>query len=69
VCEERASRVLDDLLGGALRTRVKVTCGYGMPGDPRVIARGEVSLPGWVPALVPEWNFTVEARAYDESGP
>ena len=63
-CQRRAADVLDDLLGGALRDQVEVTCEMGFEV---VTARGEANLAGWVPGL--DWGFAVEAASYAEREP
>ena len=64
-CRGRAADVLHDLLGGSLGSDVQVTCRES--SDPDVMtATAHVTLHGWLPGLVPDWTFTLEARAVKE---
>jgi hypothetical protein len=62
-CETRASDVLADLLGGGLGEGVSIRCRG--EGD-SMRARAQVTLRGWLPPLVPDWSFDLEARSATE---
>jgi hypothetical protein len=59
-CERRALEVLDGLLHGPIGDGVVVSCAVGAN---RVQAHASVRLRSWLPALVPAWEFTVDASA------
>jgi hypothetical protein len=59
-CEARAREVLDGLLHGPLGDTIAVTCDLG---PQRVRAHATVTLRSWMPALLPAWDFSVEASA------
>ena len=63
VCEARAHEVLDGLLRGRLGDDIRVECG---PDGSTMVARAEGSLPSWMPALVPSWGVSFEARMQRE---
>jgi hypothetical protein len=65
-CERRARDVLDDLLGPAVRPSVTVRCHLGPDA---VTARAVAALRSWLPGIVPDWSFEVEARAIAERAP
>jgi len=65
-CEERASDVVGDLLGGSLRGGVSLTC---TETRDVMTARANVVLRGWLPGLVPNWSFTLEAQSVKERAP
>jgi hypothetical protein len=62
-CDSRASDVLGDLLAGRLGSDVTVRCESN--GD-EMHASVHVTLHGWLPALVPDWTFTLDARSVKE---
>lgn len=57
-CEARAAEILRGLLGGPAGDRVTLTCS---PGPDWVVVTADVTLPAWLPALVPDWHFRVQA--------
>jgi hypothetical protein len=63
-CESRAHAVLGDLLAGRLGSDVRVTC--DSPNEDVMRARVHVTLHGWLPGLVPDWTFTLNARSVKE---
>jgi hypothetical protein len=63
-CEARARDVLGDLLAGGLGTGVRVRC--QAPNDDEMHATVNVTLRGWLPGLVPDWTFTLDARSVRE---
>lgn len=65
-CEDRASDVVGDLLGGALGDGVSLTC---TEKRDVMTARANVALRGWLPGLVPDWSFTLEAQSVKERAP
>jgi hypothetical protein len=65
-CERRARDVLDGLLGAQMRSGVQVECSDA-PGSVR--ARAEVVLPSWLPAVVPDWSFSITGTAVKEREP
>jgi hypothetical protein len=67
-CQARASDVLDDLLGGALGEEVRVTCREDRDRDV-MSARADVVLRGWLPGVMPDWYFTLEAQSVKEGAP
>jgi hypothetical protein len=62
-CELAADGALDDLLGGRVGEGVDVRCEQG-PTD--VVARADAVLPSWLPALVPDWSFTLTSESTRE---
>lgn len=63
-CEARARDVLGDLLGGVLGRDVEVRCERR---DENVMqATVNATLHGWLPVLVPDWTFTLQARSVKE---
>lgn len=62
-CDSRARDVLGDLLAGRLGRDVSVRC-QADPDEMR--ASVHVTLHGWLPVLVPDWSFTLEARSVKE---
>ena len=66
-CEERAGRVLDDLLGGAMKVGVDpIVC--SVTGD-RVTAQTSVEFEPWFMRSFGGWQFTVSAVAVKEQAP
>jgi hypothetical protein len=63
-CESRARDVLGDLLAGGLGSDVRVQC--ESPDADVMRAKVHVSLHGWLPGLVPDWTFTLDARSLRE---
>ena len=63
-CESRARDVLGDLLAGRLGSDVRVEC--RSPNDDVMNASARVTLHGWLPGLVPDWTFTLDARSVRE---
>jgi hypothetical protein len=63
-CESRARDVLGDLLAGSLGRDVRVRC--ESPNDDEMHATVHVTLRGWVPGLVPDWTFALDARSVRE---
>jgi hypothetical protein len=59
-CERRAGEVLDGLLHGPVGDGVVVTCDVGAQ---QVHAHASVSFRSWLPALLPAWEFTLDASA------
>jgi hypothetical protein len=64
-CRQRAESTLDGLVGGRLRPQVRVRCETGAD---TVRVRAEVHLTAWLPG-VPDWDFTLTARAAKERIP
>ena len=62
-CDSRARDVLGDLLAGRLGSDVTVRCGGN---DDEMHASVHVTLHGWLPVLVPDWTFTLDARSVKE---
>ena len=65
-CERRANDALDALLGGRMRSGVRVGC---VDNFGTVRARAEVVVAGWIPGVVPDWSFTLTAAAVKEHEP
>jgi hypothetical protein len=65
-CERRANDALDDLLGGRMRSAVRVGC---VDNFGTVRARADVVVGGWIPGVVPDWSFTLTATAVKEHEP
>ena len=63
-CESRARDVLGDLLAGRLGRDVSVRC--ESPNEDEMYATVHVTLHGWLPGLVPDWTFTLDARSVKE---
>jgi hypothetical protein len=63
-CEARARDVLGDLLAGRLGSDVSVRC--DSPNEDEMHATVDVTLDGWLPGLVPDWTFTLDARSVKE---
>jgi hypothetical protein len=65
-CERRAADTLDGLLGGSMRSSVRVRClaVFGI-----VFARAEVVLRGWIPGIIPDWSFTLTGTGVQEHDP
>lgn len=63
-CESRARDVLGDLLAGRLGSDVRVSC--ESPNEDVMHAKVQVTLHGWLPGLVPDWTFTLDARSVKE---
>jgi hypothetical protein len=66
-CVERSRDVVDDLVGGALGDGVRVTC--EQPDPDTVVAYADVVLQSWLPGVVPDWTFELEARSVKEHAP
>ena len=62
-CDSRARDVLGDLLAGQLGRDVDIRC---ESGEDEIHASAHVTLHGWLPGLVPDWTFTLDARAVKE---
>jgi hypothetical protein len=63
VCEQRSQEVLDGLLHGRLGDDIRVSC---QEDGTTMVARSEGSLPSWLPAIVPSWRVSLEARMQRE---
>jgi hypothetical protein len=63
-CDARANDVLDDLLRGPMGDGITVTCTVATD---RSRAHADVTLRSWLPALIPAWQFTVDASARRET--
>lgn len=61
-CQQRADDALDDLLGGAMRSGVSVTCAHLTP---HMVARGQATFAGWLPAM-PDYSFSAVAQVVSE---
>ncbi|MDP9389082.1 MAG: hypothetical protein M3Q48_14485 [Actinomycetota bacterium] len=64
-CQERASEVLGNLLGGSMGQGVAVACAEE---DGVVRARADVRFQGWLPP-VPDWSFRVTGAVIKERVP
>jgi hypothetical protein len=62
-CDSRARDVLGDLLAGELGRDVRVRCDSR---EDEMHASVHVTLHGWLPAVVPDWTFTLDARSVKE---
>jgi hypothetical protein len=62
-CDSRARDVLGDLLAGRLGSDVNVRCESSVD---EMHARVHMTLHGWLPGLVPDWTFTLDARSVRE---
>ena len=65
-CRQRANDALDDLVGGAMRSGVRVDC-VEHAGTMR--AQATVVLHGWLPGIVPDWSFVLTGTAVKEREP
>jgi hypothetical protein len=65
-CERRANDALDHLLGGGMRSGVRVDCADGAG---TVRARAHAVLRGWLPGVVPDWTFALTGTAVKERDP
>jgi hypothetical protein len=63
-CESRARDVLGDLLAGRLGRDVSVRCESANESEMHATVR--VTLHGWLPGLVPDWTFALDARSVKE---
>ena len=63
-CESRAHDVLGDLLAGRVGRDVQVKC--ESPNEDVMRAKVHVTLRGWLPGVVPDWTFTLDARSVRE---
>ena len=64
-CRNRAEATLDGLVGGRLRSQVRVRCETDVD---TVKVRADVHLAAWLPG-VPDWVFTLTGRAARERVP
>jgi len=62
-CDSRARNVLGDLLAGRLGHDVTVRCETHAD---EMHASVHVTLRGWLPGVVPDWSFTLDARSVRE---
>ena len=62
-CDSRARDVLGDLLAGRLGSDVDIQC---ESDEDEMRAIVHVTLHGWLPGLVPDWTFTLDARSVKE---
>ena len=62
-CDSRARDVLGDLLAGRLGSDVDIRC---ESDEDEMRAIVHVTLHGWLPGLVPDWTFTLDARSVKE---
>ena len=62
-CDSRARDVLGDLLAGRLGSDLSVRCESSAD---EMHASVHVTLHGWLPVLVPDWTFTLDARSTKE---
>jgi hypothetical protein len=65
-CERRAEDALDDLLGGGMRSGVRVECAESLG---TIRAQATVVLHGWLPGVVPDWSFSLTGTAVKERDP
>ncbi len=65
-CERRAKDALDDLLGGGMRSGVRVDCVDNLG---TIRAQATVVLHGWLPGVVPDWSFSLTGTAVKERDP
>lgn len=61
-CEETASRVIEDLLGGRMSDGLAMNCELS---DGAVVATASGSFESWTP-LTPDFGFTLTSRAVAE---
>jgi hypothetical protein len=62
-CDARARGVLGDLLAGRLGSDMNVQCESSAD---EMHARVHMTLHGWLPGVVPDWTFTLDARSVRE---
>lgn len=62
VCEETASQVIEDLLGGRMSDGLTMSCELS---DGSVVATASGSFESWTP-LTPDFGFTLTSRAVAE---
>ena len=62
-CDSRARDVLGDLLAGRLGSDVDIQC---ESDEDEMRANVHVTLHGWLPGVVPDWTFTLDARSVKE---
>jgi hypothetical protein len=62
-CDTRARDVLGDLLAGRLGSDMNVQCESSAD---EMHARVHMTLHGWLPGVVPDWTFTLDARSVRE---
>ena len=62
-CNSRARDVLGDLLAGRLGSDVTIRC---EGNKDEMHASVHVTLHGWLPVVVPDWTFTLDARSVKE---
>jgi hypothetical protein len=65
-CTRRAHEVVANLLGGAMGRSIQVTCAEDHDA---ARASATVTLAGWLPGIVPDWSFVLDARAHKERDP
>ena len=65
-CQAAVDRYLSQLLGGSIGASVDPTCTIG--GGFVVVSDPDITFQGWTP-LVPDWTFSMEARAVKEQLP
>lgn len=65
-CDAAVDRYLDQLLGGSMGDSVEPVCAE--VGGFMVVTATDITFPGWTP-LVPDWTFSLEARAVKEQLP
>jgi len=65
-CEQRASDVLDNLLGGSLDRTIRITC---RTHNGQMTAAATVVLRSWLPGVVPSWSFALTGSATKERDP
>ena len=65
LCQNRASEVLGNLLGGSMGREVAVSCAEA---DGVVRARADVRFQAWLPPM-PDWNFHVTGAVIKERVP
>jgi hypothetical protein len=63
-CDSRARDVLGDLLAGRLGSDVHVKCESTSEDEMHAIVHA--TLHGWLPGVVPDWTFTLDARSVKE---
>jgi hypothetical protein len=65
-CRQRANDALDDLIGGAMRSSIRVDC---VEGSGTMRAQATAVLHGWLPGIVPDWSFALTGTAVKEREP
>ena len=65
-CRRRANDALDDLIGGTMRSGVRVDC---VEDSGTMRAHATVVLHGWLPGIVPDWSFVLTGTAVKEREP